>query len=123
MADLKFSQFTAESAPAKTDEVVGLPTAGGDNIRIPIDKLTRTVQLDSTVTPPAYSAYNIWPDVDHKCITYDTGFPNVRNCVGFETYVEVYNGTGVTIPNGTPVQMTMVSDGGTLLTAERCGGS
>lgn len=42
-------------------------------------------------------------DTVSKTILADTGFPEIRVNVGQEVHVPVYNGTGVTITNGTPV--------------------
>lgn len=42
-------------------------------------------------------------DTASKTLLADTGFPGVRVNIGQEVHVPVYNGTGVTITNGTPV--------------------
>jgi hypothetical protein len=54
----------------------------------------------------------LWWDDANGCVTADTGFTNVRTCIGQENYIPVYNGSGVTITNGTPVMTTGVYVGG-----------
>ena len=102
MADKKFSEFTDQGANIDpTDYLVGLYSS--DNMRAQIQDATKKVWLDSG-TSPAYRAYQLWADSTNGCITADTGFTDVRCCLGFELYVPVYNDTGVTIANGTPVE-------------------
>lgn len=62
-------------------------------------------QLDQVL--PAYSAGKIVYDPTTKSFIVDTGYPNVRQSLGRERHIEVYNGTGVLIPDGSPVSVNL----------------
>ncbi len=71
-----------------------------------------SIQLRIDKALPAHSAGKIMYDSVSKGPVFDIGFDSVRFNAGFEEYIKVHNGTGVTIPNGSPVSATgaIVSD-------------
>lgn len=60
-------------------------------------------KLKFIAATPSWAAGQMWYDATSKCVVVDTGISGVRNCIGQENYIPIYNDTGVTITNGTPV--------------------
>ena len=105
MADVKHSADTTETSPVLTDLLLAL-NGTPDNRNIPISDLKaliqKVIQLDTTTTY-SYSEGQFSYDPVTKSHIADTGFPDVRVNVGRENLVPVFNDTGGTITNGTPV--------------------
>lgn len=100
MADVKFSAFAEDTAPAITDIVVGL--TGGLNKKMSIQNVTKKVQLDAS-GGYAHAAGQLSYDAVTKTILADTGFSDVRVNIGQESHVRFFNDTGVQIDNGSVI--------------------
>ena len=59
-----------------------------------------------SATPPAYSEGRVYYSEEYKALTYRNDISDVSLQVGLEDWIRVYNNTGSTITNGTPVYIT-----------------
>lgn len=71
-----------------------------------------TIKFNIENDPLEYEEGQLSYNKNLKCLISDTGYENVRTCIGREFHVEVYNGTGSDIINGDPVSVSGQVTGG-----------
>ena len=76
---------------------------------VTFNNITNNGWLDfkhDSATPPAHSEGRVYYSEEYKALTYRNDIPDVSLQVGLEEWIRVYNDTGSTITNGTPVYAT-----------------
>ena len=107
----KISSYGNKTVPVLADKLLGSDSeslSATQNFELEKIKelVNKFVDLDTTLTMPWEAGRISW-DEEHKTVSVDTGIDGVRVSIGQEIYNLVFNNTGETLLNGTPVSVTL----------------
>ena len=114
VADLAYGELALNYADGKlyfknsSNEIVNFNDSAQtvDLVLNTINKGLDYVDLNADSAAPAYAEGRLYYSDEYKALTYRNDISDVSLQVGLEEWIRVYNDTGSTITNGTPVYAT-----------------